>query len=64
MMQIGSAVQMAGWCVYLGNALISWKYEKPNKVTKSYTKAEYHSMSSTCSEIVWLRPWFKISATT
>lgn len=44
-----------GWCVYLGNALISWKCKKQERVSKSSTEAEYRAMSATCSEITWLR---------
>nr|KYP68323.1 hypothetical protein KK1_021944 [Cajanus cajan] len=37
-------------------AFISWKCKKQDHyVSKSSTEAEYRSMSSTCSEIVWLR---------
>jgi len=43
-----------GWCMFLGGALISWKSKKQDCVSKSSTEVEYHSMSSTCFEIVWL----------
>ena len=42
------------WCMFLGNALISWKSKKQARVSKSSTKSKYRGMSSTCSEIVWL----------
>ena len=44
-----------GWCVYLGDALISWKCKKQERVSKSSTEAEYRAMSSLCSELTWLR---------
>ena len=38
----------------LGDALISWRCKKQDRVSKSSTEAEYYAMSTTCSEIVWL----------
>ncbi|KAK2396270.1 putative mitochondrial protein [Trifolium repens] len=44
-----------GWCMFLGDAPISWKCKKQESVSKSSTEAEYRSMSAACSEIIWLR---------
>lgn len=44
-----------GWCIYLGEALISWKCKKQDKVSKSSMEPEYCAMSSACSEILGLR---------
>jgi len=41
-----------GWCMFLGNAPISWKCKKQDSVAKSSTEAEYRAMSAACSEIV------------
>lgn len=44
-----------GGYMFLGHSPISWKSKKQPTVSKSFTKAEYWSLSSTNSEIVWLR---------
>eukprot|EP00268_Persea_americana_P040366 TRINITY_DN40070_c0_g1_i1.p1 TRINITY_DN40070_c0_g1~~TRINITY_DN40070_c0_g1_i1.p1 ORF type:complete len:113 (+),score=5.32 TRINITY_DN40070_c0_g1_i1:1295-1633(+) len=44
-----------GWCMFLGESLISWKCKKQERVSKSSTEAEYQEMSSACSEII--RNW-------
>lgn len=49
-----SGKSLTGYCVFLGNALISWKTKKQTVVSKSSTEAEYRSMSYTTSEIVWI----------
>lgn len=42
------------WCVFLGDALMSWNCKKQDCISKSFTETEYRAISSACSEIVWL----------
>ena len=41
--------------MFLGDALISWRCKKQDRVSKSSTEVEYPAMSIACSKIVWLR---------
>ncbi|KAK6162342.1 hypothetical protein DH2020_002183 [Rehmannia glutinosa] len=46
---------ITGFCVYLGDNLVSWCSKKQEAVSRSNTEAEYKSLAHCATEVMWLR---------
>jgi hypothetical protein len=44
-----------GFCAFVGRNLVTWKSKKQNIVARSSAEAEYRAMTSTASELTWIK---------
>ncbi|XP_022008513.1 uncharacterized mitochondrial protein AtMg00810-like [Helianthus annuus] len=45
----------SGYCVFLGENLISWPSKRQHTVSRSSAEAEYHGVANTAAETSWVR---------
>lgn len=48
----------SGYCVFLGNNLISWSSKRQQTVSRSSAEAEYKGVANAVAELTWLRNLF------
>lgn len=46
---------VTGFCIFLGNSLVSWRAKKQSSVSRSSAEAKYSALAITSNEIIWLQ---------
>jgi len=45
----------SGYCIFLGDNLVSWSYKRQSTASRSSVEAEYHDVTQAVTECCWLR---------
>ncbi|CAM8984340.1 unnamed protein product [Rhodiola kirilowii] len=45
---------VTGFCILIGESLVSWRTKKQAIVSRSSAESEYRAMAAVCTEVVWL----------
>ena len=51
---IDSRKSIAGYCLYIGSSLISWRSKKQTTIARSSCEAEYRAIAATMCEVQWI----------
>lgn len=50
---------ITGYCIFLGANAIAWSSKKQQTVSRSSTEAEYRSLASATTEVIWIQSLLK-----
>ncbi|XP_020677694.1 uncharacterized protein LOC110096213 [Dendrobium catenatum] len=45
----------SGFCMFLGDTLVSWTVKKKTTVSRSSTESEYRALASATADTIWIR---------